>query len=177
MLTADAVGVRGMFKECKQNHNVSQQDMHGFSQWDFPVRQFTAVSALSSFPSESVLLDCFKDDRFLLRIDTVERHMYQPLERVLGFSDALWRRAAQHVGDTTPANMKDMVIQAALAQVAFMECNIFKVLRSLPYKLALGNIEENLRALMSGPEPADATASKIWNLLRGGFTGAFFGYC
>ena len=113
---------------------------------------------MSTFPSEGLLLEVLRDDRMLMRLDSLEAKM--------DLSDFIHARVAEQVGDgCTLQEMRGWVRKAALAQVSLMRADVFRVLRSYPYCLSQGDIEHNLRMLAAGPCPGEPTTRKIYNLI------------
>eukprot|EP00974_Lingulodinium_polyedra_P006835 650717-Lingulodinium_polyedra.AAC.1 len=59
-------------------------------------------------------------------------------------------------------------MHAALAAQAFLLDEALKPAMALPWSLAQGNIEDNLRALVSGPKATEEVTFKVQRLLQHG---------
>eukprot|EP00974_Lingulodinium_polyedra_P007842 746278-Lingulodinium_polyedra.AAC.1 len=64
--------------------------------------------------------------------------------------------------------LQDKVMHAALVQMSFMEKEAFQPAAALPWALAFGNIEQNLRGLQFADEATETTTWKIQRLVRQG---------
>lgn len=66
--------------------------------------------------------------------------------------------------------LRTYVIESALVSLSFMTRRAFRVAKELPWRLARGDLEENIKALAAQEEePPEETAATIWRLAKLGF--------
>ena len=103
--------------------------------------------------------------RWLGHLEAVVR---EEVDYVADLDDYVWHA----VGEALQCPARDLqsgAIAAAKVSQAFIDNKVFRVARTLPWSLAVGDIDANIDDLARGPEPTNITAGKIWRLAKARF--------
>lgn len=131
---------------------------------------FVAVAGLCSYVPDTFLVSLLEDDRVCRRLGESEASVLEEVEFVCGIEDSTWQALADAIG-CSPMSLRSKVVGAAHIAAGFLTTRVFVHARSYPWSLCQGDIMEQLEHLHGLVEaPSDATACKIWRLLRMGFS-------
>lgn len=101
----------------------------------------------------------------------LEKVLLDEITWLEGVSSYTWERLARLVGDPcATGRLRDQVACAAHVSASFIQRRVFDMLRGWPWKLAAGDIEDNLHSFQQHSESTtDACTHKAQELLRIGF--------
>jgi hypothetical protein len=132
------------------------------------LRTFIVVASVSSVPTERFLVDLMDDDRLLRHYIPLVADMEANIKKVCSLHPrvfsllALLARSDALDGGT----LQQTCIRCMLSCRSFLDRDVFKRCRELPFSLAVGNIADNLRALSAAADASNLTAKKIRSLCR-----------
>ena len=92
--------------------------------------------------------------------------MQDEVEWLIALSDHVWVALVDVADGVQAADLRTSVIFAAQVTYAFMVSRTLTQVRQLPWALVVGDVEQNLQALQSDPEPIKFVSKRIWRLLR-----------
>jgi len=168
MIVARLSGLADLVKYIQKLPDESMYHLNGFFRVGESEMEFIAVVGICSHPTDSVLCNLCQDSRLLKRIEYLEACIADDMAMLAELPEDVWDVIASTCG-WPGARLRSSVLAAAHVSVAGMHERFLSVARKLPWSLALGDIMENLIALSNGEEPEEATAAKIWHLMKLGW--------
>jgi hypothetical protein len=131
---------------------------------------FLAISALSSFPTDTFIASILEDDRVAKHIDRLEEEMREELAYVASLPFFVYERVAECAG-CAPGDLRDRVQSATETGVAYVWNQVFTVARGRPWNLTYGNKGANLEALKdpNAPKEVEEASSNFQQLMRRGY--------
>lgn len=165
------IGLEQWVSLTRADPSETDYHLHGFSRLTPNVKRCCAVAAIAANVVDAVLTEALLDDRLVRRAEELKQAMLDEALWVRGIDSFVWDRLATAVGATQMGvDLANAAIHASYVQVAFAQSKVFDVLESYPWKLAIGDIETNLRELAASSDPiSDSTTHKIRILLRQGY--------
>jgi hypothetical protein len=166
-LRSFCIGLTEIVLDCAADPDVSNYYLNGHFKCSASERKYLAVAAMSSFVSESVLIEITTDDRLLLKIPEVKRIMNEEIEFMHLLPAYVWVRCAAYVdGEFTGTELRTLCLAAAAVSIAYMDREILIPLQSGFFSLLHGNVRDNLEALAATDTPIiDPTLQQVKNLL------------
>ena len=133
-------------------------------------RLYMCSAALSSFPAETLSWQLMRDDRILKRFDQLRALAELEVKRLGVMPEYIVKRLAYAISTDFPSEkLQAAVMRSALASTAYMKDHIWDMFEQYPFKLAIGDIEHNLRKLARDTGTiTDPTTLQILALLRRG---------
>ena len=134
------------------------------------VRGLTLVAALSGSVSDAALAFLLTDDRLGSNVEHFVDTVKAEVLNLDSLPELVWVRVAQAAGGSlTSFTARSTVMRSALVACAFMEHRFILKFLGLPWSLARGDIDQNIKALARQvEEPTDSTTYKNWVLARSG---------
>ena len=125
--------------------------------------------ALVARPTDSCTRFLMEDSRVCAVLDGIKDTLAEEMEYVSELDEFCFQKLAEvcclPVGDC-----KHSVIRRALVSVGFIYFRIVKVAESRPWRLCIGDVNENLAALPCEDEPGDdEVTNQIWHCLQNGW--------
>ena len=119
---------------------------------------------------EARIVLAMNDDRLGGRSTEVIATLEEEVRWIAGLPHAFWGLLAYIVGDgESPKALLSDTMHAALTMVSYLWRKTVLAMTSLPWCLLEGgDIDNNLRLLMQGPEPLDECSKKVWQCLNAG---------
>ena len=168
LIAASLVGMLGVAELCRQDPAVSDYYLSGSQGLNFEVLRFALISALSTYPTDTVIVMLMEDDRLLLRADELWSNMQDELLYLRQLPMGVW--SLMHAGisqQDEAACLRDAVLDAATISVAYFQNRTLAVLERPIWRLARGDLNLCLEKLAALPTaPADHILGKVWHLLR-----------
>lgn len=167
-----ACGGRKLIDYTKADPEVHHSSTSGFYKLLDKHVRFAIVTAVSAFVPDSALHDLMEDDRVVLHYDSIVEGISSELDWLDVLPMQVWRRLASLEGPTvSAAEIRSQVMKSALLSVGYMRKRFLDPATTYPWRLAKGNIMENLEELSRTPGPfSDPTTRKIRRLLQKGFS-------
>ena len=162
------VGLRSLVDHILAAADESKYYIAGFNRLDETILRMCAVVSASSQVSEVTLAFILKDDRLAKHIDEVDRLRRLEVDVALGLDDSVLELLGGVAG-VSSLELKGDIHDSVLIQSGYLEYKI-RDIRGLPWTLAKGDIAANLRDLVEGPVPAEATSQKIHQLASMGYS-------
>lgn len=156
--------------QARRNPKNTDYHLHGFQFLTASVKISACVAALASYPAEGGLLEVLADDRLAKRLEVVEGSMLEDIAYVEGLGQHTWATLAEMLGDASGhVALRSQVVTSMHISGGYIKSKVFQVVRSLPWGLAIGDVDANLAALERSDDPiTDMCADKIRTLLRAG---------
>jgi hypothetical protein len=159
------VGVDRMVQMAFDNDAVVKWHLAGYKKrCTREVRVYLGVVSLSARPSESMLLELFEDDRFLLHCDRLWAGLIEEHECLLSAPQLLWNRMAEALGMSSH-DLKGSVLDASLTSISYMYMDSWLPLTKPPYKYIVGDLDANLESLVAEDGVTDPVSVKMQILL------------
>ncbi len=147
-LAAHALGLRDLIGLIRADKAMSDYHMHGFACADNHVLRYAAVAAMSSYVSDEVLCALLKDDRLAVRAPACSNILREEMDRLCAIPAEVWQVAGRAAGESGNV-LKAMSIKAGFVQAFFFHHRALKTASACPWRLASGNIEQNLEELLT----------------------------
>lgn len=164
-----ALGLSGLVALVRSEPKTSDFYIGGFSNFDSGVALYTAVASVVANVCDAFLLALLEDDRVIRRLQELKDLVTDEVEWLINLSEVVWQDLAGLLTDVSAQQLRSLCMLSALTVQAFIQWKVFQVAESLPWSLAVGDIEENLRVLRASKDDLDSTSSKIRALLQGGY--------
>ena len=162
------VGVGRMVQMAFDNDAVVKWHLAGYKKrCTREVRVYLGVASLSARPSESMLLELFEDDRFLLHCDRLWAGLIEEHEYLLSAPQLLWNRMAEALGMSSH-DLKGSVLDASLTSISYMYMDSWLPLTKPPYKYIVGDLDANLESLKAEDGVTDPVSVNMQILLLSG---------
>lgn len=131
---------------------------------------FTVVVGLAGYVPDAVLKLMLHDSRGVGQVGLWREAAQAELSVLSRWSLDMWHHICARgiAGGLTARALHDKVMVASLEAMSFLDYEAFKQAEKLPWSLAQGDIQSNLRELQHGPDAAEETTCKVQALLRGG---------
>ena len=170
LIAAQAVGLDGLVAQVRSDPKCSDFYIHGYSKLSTRIGQYCAATALASNVADSVILLLLEDDRVVPQLESLEQATREELTWLSDLSWYTWRRLASLSDqNATGAALRTATIGSGLTIRAFLEQKLFKVARGYPWRLAIGDVGQNLSQLfLSQTPPRDQVTARIQKLLKAG---------
>ena len=159
------VGLDRMVEMALDNDAVVKWHLGGYKKRSTrDVRVYLGVVSLSARPSESMLLELFEDDRFLLHCDAMWAGLIEEHEYLLSAPKLLWNRMAEALG-MSPHDFKGCVLDASLTSISYLYMDSWLPLTKPPFKYIVGNLNANLETLKAEEGVTDPISLQMQTLL------------
>jgi len=163
------VGIDGIVKLTEQNDAVCRWHLAGyFKRSTSSVRVYLAVAAAAGRPSESMLFDLLQDDRFLQRADQCWQILCDELQYLFALPDSFYSTVAEAVKLST-VEYKSHCTETSLVSIAYLYQDVWLPLSCPPWKYFMGNIRENIDALILDEDVTEPVSLKMKSLARLGY--------
>ena len=160
-----------LLKRLRTQKLISDYEYNGVQQVDEEGRQFITVAALTSYTPESLLGLLLQDSRVAKNTDRLQEAVQAEFAYLEGLSSFPWIVLGQFAG-LTAEEARHRVISSALISLAFLDRRIWSVVRTYPWCLCRGDLDEHFAELIDSDVPEDPTAAKLQALLQAGFNRA-----
>lgn len=162
----------GVFARALLVAGAKRYYLSGFEKMTARHREYITILALASQPAEALTKDILADDRLARRPDHYAAILRTSLEELAETPVAVFECLSPMVGSGEPARaLMSRCLQAAEASAAYVDLRVFAELRSSPWTLARGDIEENLTRLRDDPAlPRHPMAAKLQTLMRASYS-------
>ena len=142
--------------------------LHGFEELTTASKQFIVRVALSSHVSDSCLHSFMGGSRVVRHLPALKEAALEEIGWLADLGDGTWSSLAGVSGEAASVLKPDTVAAGSIA-CAFVHSRYVTKAGQLPWSLACGDPAANLEALSEQPQLQEATAAKIWTLLRLGY--------
>ena len=172
LVAALALGLMRLVQVTLEDPKVSSYYLGGFKKLSAAMRRFCAVAAISSRPTEALSLAMLEDDRAVRNIVSYEACLKGELEWMEQLGEPVWL-LLEHAcasGSSCTAIRSDC-LDCAHTSLAYSYKNFLDKVRSMPWCIAIGDVDANLEAFAASTEPVDdPVAKKIKTLLGMNFS-------
>ena len=136
---------------------------------DRGARLYAVVSSLVAHICDGFLYELLEDDRVCLRAQELEDAIMDEYEWLSHLPDEVWACFAELVADIPRAELRSQAMLSGSIVQAYIKQKAFRVVKSRPWSLALGDIAADLSALALRGDVVDSTSTKIRDLVRSGY--------
>lgn len=161
-------GLESLVATIRESPGASDFYFHGFEKLTTASKQFIVRAALSSHVSDSCLRSLMEDSRVMRHLPALKEAALEEIGWLADLGDGTWSSLAGISGEAASVLKSDTVAAGHIAW-AFVHSRYVTMAGQLPWSLACGDPAANLEALKEQPQPQEATAAKIWTLLRLGY--------
>ena len=107
-----------------------------------------------------------EDDRLVGRVAEIQSGV---LDELIAVTKVGGVKALARVCGLDAAYVRAQSILANCIGAAFLDLNVFKIFGELPWRLADGDVDENLDKFIEAPQPQEETAANIHTVNRIGY--------
>jgi hypothetical protein len=167
-VAARAAGLDGLVQNVREDPKSSGYYIGGYSKLTEGLRYYTVVAAILGYVPEAFLLEVLEDDRIAMRPKVYKDIVVEEIRYIDSIADFTWGRLARLVSPTTTGTeIRTKVLQGAWVALGFLDQRVFRVVRDYPWKLVVGDIQNNLEELAELEDPPEEpVARKVHGLLR-----------
>ena len=167
LMASLALGLRSLFAYVVDSDAVSEFYSGGFKHLTTELAWYCLCVSYVAYPTDAVLLSLMADDRVVLQQDELKEAFTSEQAWLCSLSGDIWQRLVTIVDyPVEGVDLRNAVLHGVLVSWAYMVSKIFQSLDSLPWRLARGDMAENLRLLLLDPAVEEPIARKICALHR-----------
>ena len=137
------IGLDALVALTREDPKESDFHIGGYGMCVGKPRQLFAIAALGSRVPDRFLGQMKTDDRIFGRQKELQDGIIDEITAVANVSDFVWKALARNCG-LDAAYVKAQSIQANCTAAAFLELNVFRTFGGMPWKLAEGDVAQNL---------------------------------
>jgi hypothetical protein len=165
------VGLEAWVALARADPTASDYYLHGFSRLTRAIKQYCVVASLSSYMPDTILAEVLADDRILRHASRLQELMVEEMGWVENVESFTWCRLAAASGYRGEVwELRDSVVRSSHVAASFIDGKVLGQLREYPWRLAVGDVAENLARLAATEEPIrDSCTHKVRLLLRMGY--------
>ena len=168
------VGLEAWVGVVRSDSSASDFYLHGFSKLSQGIKQYCAVASIASFVPDAVLAEVLVDDRILRNARRLQGLMSDEVGWVEHIGSFTWGRlgaVSGYVGEV--CELRGSVVHSSHVAASFIQDKVFSPLKDYPWRLALGDVDENLQILAATGGPIrDSLTHKLRILLQMGYNKA-----
>ena len=168
LVASCALGLRELH-QATIDAGASTYYLGGFRKLTGNMRLFSVITAIASRPTEALSLMMLEDDRAVRLIEEYEGCLSEEMQWMAHISDPVWEMLALvacNSGSTGRA-IRSACLDCAHTSCSYTHRNFLSHVRSLPWSLAIGDIDANLESLAtSSVAHDDPVVKKIQTLLK-----------
>jgi hypothetical protein len=145
-----SVGVERVAKSAKDDPTCgSAYYLGGFLTLSKRMKKYAALTSFVAYVCDVVGNILIEDSRLVLVVGEVETAVNEELKYIGVTDEYVWRRCAELIGDAnyTWQEFRSDALDCCYTAVAFLHKRFLSVAKGLPWSLAVGNIENNIRNL------------------------------
>lgn len=167
-LTASvALGLRRWVAMVFEDGSLSDYYIRGARRLDDMVVNYAVIASLASRPTDGMMAIVLEDDRLVQKFEEVRSEMLTELEWLVGIGDKTWALFAGLIPNCSVSRLRTDILLAASTAAAYVAVGPFRALQKLPWSLAVGDVEENLKQLANEKDaPADRVGGKFYHPAR-----------
>ena len=171
VLCSLAVGLEALVELTRSDPHATDFHLRGFGRMSSPLKQYLVAASVVSWLTDSLLYEVLADERLLRQHLVMQEAVQEELAFLVQVQELTWQRLALVVGgDADAYHLRSVCLRACFVAAGYIHGKLFVPLQEWPWKLALGDVIANLRALEDSQEPiSDITTSNIRELLRQGY--------
>ena len=135
------------------------------------VQEFITTAAFAAYPAEALLAELLEDDRLCLQLEYYQNRLKGEMNALIDMPGLVWELASDLCGDNIGAKfLRSQVLGCAHVSLGFIRSRVWQHCQQWPWKLATGNIDQNIAdlAAMDAP-PQESVTRKIWALANQGY--------
>jgi len=174
LLGSLCVGLEAWVSMVRDDKNASDYYLKGASRLSLNMKHYCIFAAVVSYVPDAVLAELLVDDRLARHGARLQKLVMEEISWVGALDAFIWQRFSAVLGGAAlPWELCHSALHAGQVARAFMHERIFSAVQGYPWKLAVGNVQENFDALAASDEPhSDSCTHKNRLLLRAGFSRA-----
>ena len=166
-IVALLTGIGSCVQEIRGDPTASEYFIGGFDRLGANEKAFLAQAAIVSRVSDAAHVLLMEDGRVLEQLDELKESMNEEMQWMIGLPAFFWSKVAS-VCDLRAHELKQRSIDAGFVCIGFFDYRVFAAAQEYPWRLAMGNVSDNLSKLAAEDEPLEPTAHKVWLQLRAG---------
>ena len=169
VLHAQLLGLNSLVKAALA-HASTDYLLGGFKQLSPRVQQFLSTAAFASFPAESLLANLLEDDRVCVHYDEYRRGLSHEINTLIALPPLVWVLVSDLCSDLTPNMLRSQVLGSAHTSIGFIDDRVWTRCQDWPWKIAIGDLEKNIKDLVAMEAPPwESVSRKIWALGNQGY--------
>lgn len=146
-----SVGLGQLVHKTREDPSATDFHLHGFGRLSPDLRKFMVIATIVSFVVDSLLVEVLSDDRLAGRGEQLRGGMAEELAWIEGLGPFVWDRLAYVVSEEYDGgNLWSECLHASHVAASYIQRKLFDILAGYPWKLAVGDIDRNLRELEEG---------------------------
>eukprot|EP00971_Amphidinium_carterae_P349162 6490875-Amphidinium_carterae.1 len=162
-------GYKHFLERAKKGGFLSDYISSGLDKCDAGILRFAAVAGLVSYVPDSMLNSLLLDSRLLRKASELEEELYEEFDYIEGLEVVFWERFAGTLG-CKPVLLRNDVLAGCFAALSYLHQRVFTTIAERPFALCVGDVSQNLDALLDEPVcPQESISSKIWCLHQAGY--------
>ena len=165
-----AIGVDEIVKIAERNDAICKWHLNGYNRrCSASVRRYLAVAAIAGRPSESLIIELFEDDRFLMHCDRYWEILADEHQYILAIPHYFHQTIADLIG-SDPLSYRSDAVEASIISIGYLYMELWLPMESPPWCYFLGDVHETVAKMMDGgPVPTDDVGVKMHTLAMLGY--------
>jgi len=168
VVAALLTGIESLVRAIEKDPTCSKFYIRGFGRLATSRKWFLVRAAIVSRVAEGFQAELMEDSRVTRTYDALWRSAVDEVKWVVDLPVSVWDTLAS-VCDRSAGSLADACIAGAHISFHFLWRRVLLPASELPWRLARGDVEANLRALAAGPCPDEAMSKQLWQLLSMSF--------
>ena len=145
-----AIGVDEIVNIAQRSDAICGWHLNGYNRkCSAAVRKYLAVAALTGRPSESLLINLMKDDRFLKHCDNNWEGLTDEHKLILDMPGLFFYNTIAELISLDPLLYKSQVVQASLTLMGYLYMDFWLPTLNSPFKYVVGDTHQNIAELKS----------------------------
>lgn len=170
LIAALSLGLDSVVDKVRKDPQETDYFLHGYNRFSAKLRSAVFVAACAGWVTDELVSTLMDDDRVCGQVEELKSLMLDELMYIGRLPPSVFERMAGCIDDSDPGLLRKGALQAAAAAAALFWRQVLREAEQLPWSLAVGDIEQNLRELKSqDAAPRELTAQKIWKLAKAGW--------
>ncbi len=147
-----AVGIQRITQMARDDANVSDYHLHGFSRCSHDVRKYAVVASIVTWVADAFAQPLMQDDRLLRQLSEVQEAVEHEVRTIQATSLYALKRLADIIGDVSPVQVRQWLVECAFKTASFISRKVIAPCKELPYPWACGKTSRP-SFLFEGTEP------------------------
>jgi hypothetical protein len=153
------VGAHFLAKQVLKTDDPLKEKLHGVTRFSADMFLFLVHLAFMSYPVESFSEELLEDDRFFSRHAELLLDIKAETSYVSNLPIVVWAALVALIQAVFPNDLhhltafvlRSTVVQSIYVSLGYLDAYTFALLREYPWRLIVGDINENLQNLVNGP--------------------------
>lgn len=167
MIAAMLTGLEDLVQFIREDAQASKFFISGFGRLQGPVKVFLAEAALSSRVADGVLAELMEDGRVAMRYEALYETLAEEMKWLVDVPVYVWQEVGRVAG-VPWEDLRSSCISAGHTSFHFFWRRVLRPAGDLPWRLARGDVRQNLLDMRDEEPPDEPFSWQMWQLLRMG---------